>query len=251
VSQHIHGYIGRVGLHKGMGLMVVIILGLGVVGWFLSVKLVKIEVTGNENAATNEIMALIDVSPGETLFDIDTGALSQQVNEHPWVLETTVSRFPNGTLKLTIVERTPVALVLSEAGRSVFYLDRAGVRLLAHIRRAYDVPILRGYGDGYAVPGETTNEVLRRFLLAIADDRAETGNMISEISVDSDQIGLRLEPAGNHGAIPVKLGSSEFEMKLHRLHAFWDQTLLPRQDKKFKWIDLRYDSQIVVQESAP
>ena len=70
-------------------------------------------------------------------------------------------------------------------------------------------------------------------------------NLISEVSLQQNQIGLRLEPAGNHGAVPVALGSSEFEQKLEELDAYWYQFMVSRQDITFESLDLRFRGQIV------
>ena len=110
---------------------------------------------------------------------------------------------------------------------------------------------LRGYADGFDEIGETSNATIKEFLRVLADDRTGTADMISEVKLVKKGVELRLEPLGTHGAVPVMLGSSEFEEKFDRLHAFWYQALLPGQDKEFGWIDLRYDSQIVVRAAAP
>jgi cell division protein FtsQ len=87
-------------------------------------------------------------------------------------------------------------------------------------------------------------------LVALADNATGTDDLISEVSLRSDQIGLRLEPSGNHGAVPVQMGSTNFTKKLKRLRAFWYQNMVPGQNTRFESIDLRYDSQIVAREAT-
>lgn len=249
MSQYLHGYIKRSRFLHGMGLLVLIVAGFGVWGWLMTIKLERVLVSGTENATRTQIVALAALNPGEILYNIDTALLEERVEQHPWVEEGRVSRYPDGTVRIRIREREPVLLVLDASGRGVFYLDREGIRLPDNVDKGYDVPIFHGYTDGFEVPGKTMNRTVMEFLQAVADDEAGTGDLISEVSLKTGQIGLRLEPAGTHGAIPVKLGESEFVEKLGRLHAFWYQQMLPRQDKKIKWIDLRFNSQIVVREA--
>jgi len=269
MNNYLHGYIKRSGFHQGMALMILIVMGLGVWGWFMSIKLDQIKVTGTESAEAVDIKTLASLSEGERLFHIDAAQLSSRVEQHPWVLEAHISRFPTGTLRIKIVERKPVVLVLNSSGRPAFFLDRDGIRLPLAVERAYDVPVFHGYSDGFSELGETSNSTVREFLRVLADDVAGTADMISEVRLDSktkvesktrsaaetkvtaDLIELRLEPLGNHGAVPVVLGSSKFEQKFNMLHAFWYQAMLPGQEQDFGWIDLRYDSQIVVRDAAP
>lgn len=251
MSTYLHGYIKRSGFHQGMALMILIVLGLGTWGWFMTIELDRIIITGAENASVADIENLAVLSVGEKIFNIDVALVSARIERHPWISKARISRLPTGTLRIRIEESTPVVLVLDLSGRRAFYLDREGVRLAPVVDRPYDVPIFRGYSDGFDETGETANGTVREFLRVLADDLSGAGDMISEVKLISQKIELRLEPVGNHGAVPVMLGSSEFEEKFERLHAFWYQVMLPGQEQDFGRIDLRYDSQIVVRSASP
>ena len=46
----------------------------------------------------------------------------------------------------------------------------------------------------------------------------------------------------------VWLGEDDFASKFKNLRTFWENEVLPHQNKRFELIDLRFDSQVVVKE---
>jgi len=251
MTEYLHGYIKRSGFLHGIGLLGLIVLGLGVLGWFLSINVARIEVHGAVDAGEPEILALADLQIGQKIYKTNASELGGRVEKHPWVQTASISRFPNGTLRINIRERKPELLVLDKNGRPIVYLDKSGRHMPFRDTSFHDVPIFHGYDVNEASDGHVKNVVVQELLLALADNITETDDLISEVSLKSDQIGLRLEPAGNHGAIPVQLGSTEFIKKLKRLRAFWYQNMVPAQNTRYESLDLRYASQIVSRENTP
>ena len=251
MNQYLHGYIKRSGFHHGIGLLIMIVVGLGIFGWFMSMNLARVVVDGALDAAPDDLLALADLEIGQKMYNIDATLLSERVEAHPWVETAYVSRFPNGTLKIMIEERIPELLVLDTSGRPSIYLDRWGRHMPAQDATYHDVPIFQGYDMTDAENGYVSHSVVNELLIALADNMTETDNLISEVSLETDQIGLRLEPVGSHGAVPVQMGSTEFVKKFKRLRTFWYMNMVPNQDTRFESLDLRYDSQIVARETTP
>ena len=90
---------------------------------------------------------------------------------------------------------------------------------------------------------------VRALLAALAGLDPGTEALIAEVDLRaSGEVWIHTTPAGEQGSIPVRLGQDAFAPKLARLRAFWRQGVLPRSDKRFHLIDLRFDSQIITRE---
>ena len=81
----------------------------GVAVWALPVFTVRdIEVVGNTNVATEQVVDATGVGERQNLVRVDTTAAAGGVASLPWVRQATVSRHLPGTLKVSVVERTAV-----------------------------------------------------------------------------------------------------------------------------------------------
>lgn len=250
MTERLQGYIRRSGFLQGMAILLVLSAALMGWRWMQQVTVLRIQIRGYENATEQEIRTLVSIDSGAVMYEVDTILIKDRVIRHPWIEEVTVSRLPTGTLVVDVAERLPVVQTVDRDGRPGFYLDRVGVQLPPVDSTVYDVPLLTGYPEPYQAMHQTENRVVRDFLDEFVDSSDDPDRIISEISYRSGEIWLRLEPVGNHGSTPVRLGNSDFGDRLHRLDAFWNQAILHRQDTIFDLIDLRFSSQIVVRERS-
>ncbi len=231
-----------------------VLLALGVVGalgwhWLSGLTCRTIEVTGMRHADREAILDLARVDTGMVLFDIDPALVADRVTRHPWVAEAEVARLPTGTLAIEVRERRPVALVLDRTGMPSHYLDAAGAQMPLTLGIVHDVPLVRGLRQPYHPVRPVENAEVRALLAALAAAPPEVEALVSEVEVrPGNELWVYTTPDGVHGAVPVRLGRIGFAEKLSRLHAFWQQAVLPRPDKAFRLIDLRFDSQIVTEE---
>jgi cell division protein FtsQ len=232
--------------------MLVLLLG-GVLGWQWQARqpLVRIEVTGTQHADRDALVGLAGLDSSMTLYDIDPVIVADRVRRHPWVADARVWRLPNGTLSIRVEERQPALLVIDRRGRPERYLDPAGFQMPVVASAAYNVPLLRGLEEDYNPVQPVRQESLRELLAALPGLDPELDALISELEIRAPgEIWLYTPPLTDHDAIPVRLGRSGYAIKLQRLQAYWRQAVLPRPDKAFKMIDLRFDSQIITQEET-
>lgn len=235
--------------------------------WYRSIPVQRVVVKGATHAAPDTLAALARVDTGQALYRLQPRLLTDRVRRHPWVKSAAVSRYPNGTLRITVDERTPAALVLQD-GAAAYYLDAAGYPLpLASGLAAYDVPLVRGLEEAYQPLRPTGHTALRRLLAALERDTVAEA-LVSEIRVQDAPLSkntssperassraagalrLRMVPDGRGQSATVRLGRGGFPRKLRTLTAFWQQAVREKPHAAFHEIDLRFDGQVVAREES-
>ena len=235
--------------------MVMVMAGLGTLGtlgwqWLTNLPCERIEVAGLQHADSTALMELARVDTAMLLIDIDPAMVADRVRRHPWVRTARATRFPTGTLRISVQERIPMMLVMDRRGRPAHYLDRAGFAMPLAAGAVYDVPLLRGLSERYHPVRRLQDARVRALLALFATLDAETDALVSELELKSTGVHLYTTPVGSRGSLEVQLGRDGFAEKLKRLRAFWHQAVLPQPDKRFHVIDLRFDGQIVTRDAS-
>jgi cell division protein FtsQ len=96
------------------------------------------------------------------------------------------------------------------------------------------------------IEDDATLELLE--VLASRDDASE--DLISDV-VLAEESGLEIVtvPLRQGSCVRVKLGRGDYERKLAKLTAFWEQAVIGRSKKNLEWIDLRFDGQVVTKDT--
>ncbi len=226
---------------------------LGLLGWqwLSALRVERIDVSGARHAPERALLELARVDTGQVMLDVDPALVADRVRRHPWVAAARATRLPTGTLAIRVQERVTVLLVLDAKGRPAHYLDRDGFAMPLTPDAAYDVPLLRGFGEAYHPVRRVQDPAVRDLLVALAEADDDTDALASELEREpSGEIVLHTTPAGARGSILVRLGRDDMGRKLARLRAFWQQAVLTQPEKAFTSIDLRFDSQVVTQEDV-
>lgn len=117
-------------------------VGAGFVGTRPDLVLVeRVEFVGAENADIRSLRHLAGIQNGTTMWEVDLGAARLAVLDHPWVRRASVDRVWPDTVRITIEERTPVAL-LDYGG--MYYVDEVGVPFLQASTTDLDYPTITG-----------------------------------------------------------------------------------------------------------
>ena len=258
-SSHTDRRFPRRWLHlAGTVLVCMAVLGVAVLGWrwHRSIPVRQVVVKGATHAVPDTLARLARVDTGQALYGLQPRLVADRAERHPWVRSAEVSRYPDGTLRITVEERTPAALVLhtgdeAPAGEAAYYLDAAGYPLpLADSMAAFDVPLVRGLDEAFQPLQPTGHASLRR-LLAILKERPAADALVSEVRVgEGEGITLYTVPDGRGQSVAVRLGTGAFSQKLHRLTAFWHQAVREKPHTAFYQIDLRFDEQIVARQAT-
>ena len=109
-----------------VALVVAVVGGLVAAAWFTPVLAVRTtEVVGVVELSEQEVLAALDVPPGQPLPRVDTGGAAARVAAIPKVASARVQRIYPSTIRVTVTERMPV--VLTEHPDGTHLLDGEGV----------------------------------------------------------------------------------------------------------------------------
>jgi cell division protein FtsQ len=132
------------------------IIGLAVLAWGLTMlagemgpafqgwlEIRDVEVEGLHRVTKPEVLERLVLKPGIGLHQVSTSFLAERVRMHAWIKEATVERRPPNLLLVTIVERTPAAII--RTGADHWLSDENGY-LLAKLGKQDDqtLPLLIG-----------------------------------------------------------------------------------------------------------
>lgn len=134
-----------------------------------------IEVAGAVRTPRPAIDAVVARYEGTNLFQIDIARVQRDLRSLAWIERIAIEKKIPDTLRIRVIERTPVAL--ARRGTAFHYVDGSGVvvaRLSPAIGDA-DLPVIDA-----AVPAETARTV--RFLEALRKRDAAVYSRIAEIS---------------------------------------------------------------------
>lgn len=238
---------------KKYGLLILLVTLFGLIlfanSWKSSLKVTRVTLEGNRIVEGNELFQLAQVKRGSLIYDIDLKAIQRNLLSHYYVKEAIVERNLPSTIQLTVVERTPIALINRA---DVVYLDEDGVILPHSVSKAiFDLPILSGvrmnapFSYGSVVQDSNAFEALR-ILKAARLVSGELYHLISEINMRD---GSDLVMYSAEGGVPIIFGESNIADKLVRLDTFWNKVVRTRGLQDLQYVDLRYDDQVVVRWS--
>ena len=224
---------------------------MGVFGWVWTQQLTCQEVLiyGSRYAQADTLRMLADVDSTMPFFDLDQRDIAERVMQDPWVAHATVKRHPDSRLAITVTERVPAVLVLDDHGRPARFLDQDGFQFPYRKEAVFDVPIVQGLTESFHTSQQIEHKNLRQLLPILRRIPENIDALLSTFSLQSDgSIALYTTPKPGRGSIHVRLGHGDYEQKLDKLHAFWHQAVLVKQDVNIETIDLRFDSQIITRE---
>ena len=109
-------------------------------GWL---EIREVEVEGIHHVTKPEVLERLALKPGMGLHQVSTAFLAERVRTHAWIKEATVERRPPHLLHVTVLERTPAAII--RTGADHWLSDESGY-LLAKLGRQDDqtLPLLIG-----------------------------------------------------------------------------------------------------------
>ena len=232
------------------GFLGLLVLAVGLVVfanlWKSNLKVKRVTIEGNRIVETAEITQLIKVPKNTQLQDVDLMAVRHDILSHHFIKDAVVERDLPATLKITIKERVPLAIINSA---EILYLDADGV-VLPHSmsKQLFDLPVLTGMPEGTSLtPGTMIKHPdIQEALQILATSKLvnkELYHMISEVRLrNGGDIVLYAAEWG----VPIIFGRGEIANKLIRLESFWNSVVRERGFDTLQYVDLRFDDQVVV-----
>jgi cell division protein FtsQ len=187
-------------------------------------------------------MEVMGADIGRNIFFIPLAQQKAQLEQIPWVESASVMRFVPNRLQVEIHERTPVAF--ARVGPRMALIDAGGTLMELSPKHKYSFPVILGMNQGEPLSTRAPRmKTYAEMVRELDSGGARYSQELSEVDLsDLEDVKVRVnDPAGD---VLVHLGSSDYlrRYKIYVTHAQgWRQ-----QFQKLESVDLRYDSQIIV-----
>jgi cell division protein FtsQ len=206
----------------------------------------QIETVGNTHLTRAQLLSVFGEDVERNIFKVPLAERRADLERLPWVQHAIVMRLLPNTLRISVVERTPVAFV--RQGSSIGLVDASGVLLDMPSNVAgdphYSFPVLTGLS---AVDPLSTRaarvEIYRHFMADLDSSGEKVTENLSEVDVSNPEDVKAVIPSGGTDIL-VHFGDEDF---LQRYRHF--QEHLPewkQQYPKLLSADMRYDRQVVL-----
>jgi len=211
-------------------------LGIGKVLELDSISVRVVEVDGCRSVRPEIIRKLAGIEKGYPLLKVDLDKVRQRVITHPSVKDATVVRELPGILRISVVERTPAAVVLD----GVFYMvDAEGMVMGIYDSYPGDYPVITGIGEALE-PGKKVPEFLPALdaLQSISVSGLLGRERISELRVDGELIRVYLTDGGT----VLVLGAGDKGAQIGKLARLMEAGVF---DTHIGGYDLRFQGRVI------
>ena len=209
-----------------------------------------IQSTGLSQVSRAELLPVFGEDIGRNVFFVPLSARRKQLEQIPWIQSATVMRLLPDRIRVSIVERQPVAFVRN--GREIGLVDAHGVLLgmspASMAAHHYSFPVLTGVDPGDPLPARATRVAVYLRLMADLDSTGQHYSQnISEIDLTDPEDARVLMPEPGRDIL-THFGEDHF---LERYQRYRDHIAAWRQQyPRLAAVDLRYDRQVVLQMAS-
>lgn len=199
-----------------------------------------IQVEGLKRISKDEVLSILDLPSGVSIWDVNLAKLENRLSNHPWIEKAIVKwRFP-GVVSVTVVERYPVAILCCNI---CLYVDEKG-RLFSSVDRlklSHDdipwfdfCPVESGKIDrSYVVP----SEILKSFSTLMQEVRKNFDTSWREIEIlYSQESGFVI----NYRGIKAFVGANNIADNVKKLHYIVQRLEMLGREGVFREVDIRY-----------
>lgn len=234
------------------------IAGLAVLAWGLTMvtqemgpvlqrwlEIREVQVEGMHHVTKPEVLERLVLKPGMGLHQVSTSFLAERVRTHAWIKEAMVERRPPHLLHVTVLERTPAAII--RTGADHWLSDENGY-LLAKLGRQDDqtLPLLTGLDPKSLLLGEArirmavqSGIVLAKLIANTIDGRIEV-DLANPLNVVASANGVRFR-FGDDSLV------DQWE-RFQKVKPSFRTASLDGRKREVSEIDLRYDNRVIVRE---
>ena len=241
----------------GLGTGVLAALGLCVGGLMLVRSMVlhderfviqsssSIAVEGNEHLTKAQLLSIFGEDVERNIFTVSLADRKAELERLPWVEHATVMRLLPDHIRVSVVERTPVAFV--RQGSQIGLVDKNGVLLDmgADQKEHYSFPVVTGIGADDPLSTRTARmKIYERFTSDLDAGGDKISQKLSEIDLSNPEDVKALIP-DTSADILVHFGDTDFleRYQKYQSHLAEWRTQYP----KLSSVDMRYDRQAVLE----
>jgi cell division protein FtsQ len=207
----------------------------------------NIEATGLTEVSRKEMLPVFGEDIGRNIFFVPLSERRRQLEEIPWVEHATVMRVLPDQIRVSLIERKPVAFV--RQGNTVGLVDANGVLLSmpasSMAQHHYSFPVVTGIDPADPIASRKARMAVYLRMLAELDANGQRfSEQISEIDLTDPEDARVLMP--EQGAdILAHFGEDKFAERYRRYKENIAQ--LRKQYPRLVAVDLRYDQDMVLQ----
>jgi cell division protein FtsQ len=207
----------------------------------------NIQAAGLAEVSRSEMLPVFGEDIGRNIFFVPLNERRKQLEQIPWVERASVMRLLPDQIRVSIVERKPVAFL--RQGSQIGLVDTNGVLLTMPAammaQHHYSFPVVTGIdGRDPMASRKARMDVYQHLLSELDSNGQRLSDQISEIDLTDPEDARVLMPEQG-GDILAHFGEDHFLERYQRYKAHiaeWRQ-----QYPKLAEVDLRYDQQVVLQ----
>jgi cell division protein FtsQ len=210
----------------------------------------NIEASGLTEVSRAEMLPVFGEDIGRNIFFVPLGERRKQLEEIPWIERATVMRLLPDQIRVSVVERQPVAFV--RQGQQIGLVDANGVLLTMPAammaQRHYSFPVVTGINAQDAPAARKARMAVYQRLLAELDANGQRiSEQISEIDLMNPADARVLLPEQGTDIL-AHFGEDHFLERYQRYKAHINEWRA--QYPKLAAVDLRYEQHVVLEMSA-
>jgi Cell division septal protein len=222
---------------------------LGTMQWKDHLTVSGIIVEGEHIVTKDEVVKLAQISLKTKMYDIDLISIQKNIQKNHFVKSVAVTRDAPATIRISVEERTPIALLSAPGRNDLLYIDEEGY-VLPHVssQAIFDLPLISGI-DSVAVltvGQRTTHTDILAALEALETAQqvsSELFHMVSEVKIHS---GHDMVLYSADTGVPIIFGRGDAAKKMVKLDAFWRKFIAEQGSQDIRYIDVRFEDQVVV-----
>lgn len=207
----------------------------------------NIQASGLAEVSRAEILPVFGEDIGRNIFFVPLSKRRKQLEQIPWVQHATVMRLLPDQIRISVIERQPVAFV--RHGQQIGLVDANGVLLsmpaAMMAQHHYSFPVLTGIDGGDPLPSRKARiDLYLRMLGELDANGQHFSEQISEIDLTDPEDARVLMPEQGTDIL-AHFGEDHFLDRYQRYKAHIAEWR--RQYPRLAGVDLRYDQQVVLQ----
>jgi cell division protein FtsQ len=193
----------------------------------------NIELKNIEHTDRRTLMRLFEKDFGKSVYYVPLAERQRQINELAWVKSATVQRIWPNRLRISLVERTPVAFVRLDARRQdghthVALIDEDGEMMPMLKGMKYDLPVLTGIQSTELV--HSRRQQVHR-AMKFLQEIGPLANEMSEID-SSDPYDLKVMRRMGNTVIAFALRDGRYRERLEKFDSVYAKNSDFRQDQR-------------------
>lgn len=207
----------------------------------------NIQILGISHLSRRELLSVFGSDIGRNVFFVPLRERRADLERLPWVGHATVMRLLPNQLRISIVERVPVAFLRS--GASIGLVDADGVLLSMSpgmmAAKHYSFPVVTGITAQDPLPVRAARmRLYQQFINDLDAGGTKVSEQLSEVDITDPEDIRALFPAQGSDIL-VHFGDGQF---LHR-YSLYQQHLADwrRQYPRLASVDMRFDNQVVLE----